>query len=56
MRLLQNLDPTRVLSRGYALVKKAGVIVVSTDGLEVGEDITVQFARGKADAGIRKIY
>jgi exodeoxyribonuclease VII large subunit len=51
-RILRQVDPKRVLSRGYSLVTVGGVVVRDASTLEVGKDITVQFAAGHADARI----
>jgi exodeoxyribonuclease VII large subunit len=51
-RILRQVDPKRVLSRGYSLVTVDGVVVRDASTLEVGKDITVQFAAGHADARI----
>ncbi|MCR4314672.1 MAG: exodeoxyribonuclease VII large subunit [Candidatus Uhrbacteria bacterium] len=51
-RVLRQVDPKRVLARGYSLVTSHGVLVRDVSTLEVGGDITVQFAAGYADARI----
>jgi exodeoxyribonuclease VII large subunit len=51
-RALSHLDPTQVLTRGYAMVsrKAAGSIVTSADALAPRDEITIRFADGAADA------
>jgi exodeoxyribonuclease VII large subunit len=48
-RALANLDPRRVLERGYALLEDArGRAVVSASGLETGQSITAVLHDGRA--------
>jgi exodeoxyribonuclease VII large subunit len=54
-RILRQVDPKRVLSRGYSLVTVDGRVVRDASTLEVGADITVQFAAGSADARVSRI-
>jgi len=51
------LDPTNVLKRGYALVKTAdGKVATAADMLEPGEDMTVEFAKGKVSAVVGEVF
>ena len=52
VRLVRELDPSRVLRRGYALVKKGGVLVKSAGALDKGDRISVHLAEGQAEATI----
>lgn len=54
-RVLRQIDPKRVLSRGYSLVTVHGAVVRDAQSLEVGSEITVQFAAGCADARISRV-
>lgn len=54
-RVLRQVDPKRVLARGYSLVRVGGHVVRDASTLEVGEDITVQFATGYADACVSRV-
>lgn len=45
-QVLRQVDPARVLARGYSLVKKDGVVVKDAKGLEKGGEVQVQLARG----------
>ena len=59
MRLGQNLDhlnPSAVLSRGYAFVQnKDGAIISASNQLQTGEAITLNFGTGSADATVTKV-
>lgn len=52
---LNTLSPFNVLGRGYALVEKNGVPVVSADMLSEGDSIAVRLANGSAKAQITEI-
>lgn len=54
-RVLHQVDPKRVLARGYSLVTVGGHVVRDASTLEVGGDITVQFAAGYADARVSRV-
>lgn len=54
-RVLRQIDPKRVLSRGYSLVTTHGHVVRDASSLEVGSEITVQFAAGCADARVSRV-
>lgn len=51
-RVLKQVDPTRVLSRGYAIVTSAGRVVADAASLEAGARIAVQLGRGTVDAEV----
>jgi exodeoxyribonuclease VII large subunit len=52
---LAHLDPARVLERGYSIVERAdGAIVVDGAALDVGESVSIRFARGGAQARIER--
>ncbi len=53
--VLKQLDPRRVLSRGYSIVRFAGRVLSDVSTLEVGSEIQVQFATGSADAQVRRL-
>ncbi len=46
-RNLQALGPYHVLSRGYAIVRKDGRIVRSSEEVEVGERVDIWLAKGR---------
>ncbi len=53
---LRALSPRLVLERGYALVRAAdGRFVRSAAALATGDAVTLEFARGEADATVTKI-
>lgn len=58
LRLSQNLthlNPQAVLTRGYAFVQnKFGVIITSSQHLQKGDDVTLTFGLGTAEATINK--
>lgn len=45
-------DPQRILARGYALVRKNGVLVKDAETLAPGDHIQLQLAEGNAEAQI----
>jgi exodeoxyribonuclease VII large subunit len=52
-RTLDALDPTRVLSRGYAIVRTAdGSVVRSPGQLVVGDELDLTVAQGRLRAGV----
>ncbi|MBU0531575.1 MAG: exodeoxyribonuclease VII large subunit [Candidatus Uhrbacteria bacterium] len=55
-RLIKNLDPKRILERGYSIVTSGGKVVKDAAKLDVGSEIKVQFAKGSADADVKKKY
>jgi exodeoxyribonuclease VII large subunit len=51
---LEHLAPLRVLERGYTLVSRAdGSVVRDSAGLEIGESLSLRFARGCAHARVQ---
>jgi exodeoxyribonuclease VII large subunit len=52
---LQHLNPQAVLTRGYAFVQnRAGAIIASSQQLQAGDEVTLTFGNGSADATINK--
>lgn len=51
-KLLAVLDPQAALRRGYAVIRKAGAVVRSTQQLQVADDISVQLVDGIINAKI----
>ena len=54
-RVLKNVDPTRVLSRGYGIVSVAGHVARDASALPVGAEVSVQLARGTFEAEVTRI-
>jgi exodeoxyribonuclease VII large subunit len=53
---LRALSPRRVLERGYCLVRAPdGRLLRTASGLQLGDSITVEFARGEADARVEAV-
>jgi len=52
---LKHLSPELVLARGYSITESAdGAIVRDAGRLEVGEDVTITFARGRVGAQVKR--
>ncbi len=52
-RTLQNLDPQRVLARGYAIVRSAdGHVIADAKKANLGDYLSVQFAKGHIEAEV----
>ncbi|HWW50480.1 MAG TPA: exodeoxyribonuclease VII large subunit [Verrucomicrobiae bacterium] len=52
---LEERSPLRLLERGYAIAYDvSGNVLRSPDQVAIGEDITVQLARGQLDASVRR--
>lgn len=51
---LDALSPLKVLDRGYAITMKDGVAIVDSTQLKVGDAVELRFARGRADAVIKR--
>jgi exodeoxyribonuclease VII large subunit len=53
---LRALSPRAVLERGYALVRgEGGALLRAADALAPGDTVTIEFARGEADAVVERI-
>ncbi len=55
-RMLRQVDPKRVLARGYSLVTVGGHVVRDASTLEAGSQITVHFNAGSADARVSRVH
>lgn len=49
-RVLESVNPARVLARGYVIVRNRGQVVRNATALAVGDKLSLQFAEGKLDA------
>jgi exodeoxyribonuclease VII large subunit len=54
-QLVRLADPKTILSRGYVIIRKKGEISTSQKDLKIGEDITLEYHDGEADAKITKL-
>jgi exodeoxyribonuclease VII large subunit len=52
-RSIANLNPERLLSRGYAVVRREGAIVRDASSLAIGEGIEVRLGKGSIGADVR---
>jgi len=50
--LLRQLDPTRVVARGYAIVRQGGRIIKDPNSLDKGDSIHIQCAEGNLTAEV----
>jgi exodeoxyribonuclease VII large subunit len=51
---LKHLNPRSVLARGYSITESAAGIVRDASRLEIGEEVTIAFARGKVGARVNR--
>jgi exodeoxyribonuclease VII large subunit len=54
-RVLRQVDPKRILARGFSVVKARGKIVKDAASLGVGGEIAVQFSVGCVDAEVLRV-
>jgi exodeoxyribonuclease VII large subunit len=54
-RSVANLNPERLLSRGYAIVRRVGRIVKDASMLHAGEDIDVRLGKGSVKAEVKAV-
>jgi exonuclease VII large subunit len=47
------MDPRAVLSRGYSIVRKDGMILSSAKSLKKGDLLRIEFYEGKSDAEVK---
>lgn len=50
--LCTQLDPLRVLERGYSITRKNGKAIRQSETLQVGDEIETQFAKGRVSAKV----
>ncbi len=51
-KLLRQVDPKRILARGYSIVTVAGKVATNASSLSIGTEIAVQLSRGTFDAEV----
>lgn len=49
---LESLNPLSVLSRGYSIAEKDGVVITSSSQLNKGDNFTLEFSDGKINATV----
>lgn len=49
------VNPRAVLERGYSIVESKGKVVISSEQLQVGDDIEVSFRTGRVDAKVSEV-
>ena len=54
--MLVNLDPARLLSRGYSIVRGERGIIRRAEDVAIGEEIVVELGNGKLGAGVNKKF
>ena len=54
-RMLRQVDPNRILARGYAIVRIGDTIIRDTSSLVIGKEIGIQLAGGSVDAEVLRI-
>lgn len=54
-KILSSSDYSKVLEKGFAMVKKDGKIIQSADELLVGDDLLIEFMTGSASATVNNI-
>jgi exodeoxyribonuclease VII large subunit len=54
-RVLKNVDPKRVLARGYGIVTAAGRVLADASRLDIGSEVAVQLAHGSFDAEVLRV-
>jgi exodeoxyribonuclease VII large subunit len=54
-RVLRQVDPKRVLARGYSIVTVDGAVLTDSSKLEVGAGIGVQLASGSFEAEVKRL-
>ncbi|MEK7108158.1 MAG: exodeoxyribonuclease VII large subunit [Patescibacteria group bacterium] len=54
VRYLNELNPERVLKRGYAIARRAGRVVKDASSLDTGDALQVQFANGTIETVVSK--
>lgn len=54
-RMLRQVDPTRILARGYAIVRMDGAVVRDASALAIGREIGIQLAGGTVNAEVLRV-
>jgi len=54
-RVLRQVDPKRVLARGYSIVTVNGAVVADASKVGIGQEVGVQLAAGSFDAQVTRV-
>lgn len=54
-RVFAQVDPKRVLSRGYSIMRSGGKVIRTSDALKVGSDVSIELAKGTVDAEVLRV-
>lgn len=54
-KMLRQVDPIRVLARGYAIVRVHGAVIRDSSTLAVGREIAIQLDTGSLDAEVLRV-
>jgi exodeoxyribonuclease VII large subunit len=52
-RILKNLDPQRLLARGYAVVRMGGKVVREAAAVDIGERVEIQLHHGRLTTEVK---
>ncbi len=55
-RLLHGYDPTAVLKRGYAIVRKDNRVIQSSDQVQKQDAVVIQLAKGSLEATVKETH
>lgn len=55
LRALRNLDPQRVLARGYAIARKAGKVIKTKNDVEAGDLLMLQLAKDQLTIEVKDV-
>lgn len=55
-KMLVNLDPARLLSRGYSIARGKRGIIRRAEDVAIGEEIVVELGKGKLEAQVNKKF
>ena len=53
-KLLESLNPTEIMKRGFCIARKNGKVIVNSRNLALKQQISLEFFKGRADAVVMK--
>ena len=53
-KLLESLNPTEIMKRGFCIARKNGKVIASSRNLALKQQISLEFFKGRADAVVVK--